>query len=279
MSQQHLVSREWLQSHLGDANLVLVDCRFTLGKPGVGLNEYVEAHIPGALYFDLEHDLSGPKAAHGGRHPLPSVGQLQTLFSNAGIDQDTFVVAYDEQDLAHASRLWWLLRYLGHEKVAVLNGGFAGWRQAGLPTTAEVKPAPDAKTFIPNVQLHMLVGMEDVKQRDEKAALLDSRAPERYRGEVEPLDPKAGHIPGAANYFYKHNFAPDGELLPNDALQERFRAVSGKDEIIAYCGSGVTGCVNVLALYQAGRTDAKLYAGSWSDWTSYADNPVATGEE
>lgn len=279
MTQQHLVSRDWLQAHLQDDNLVLVDCRFTLGKPGAGLAEYVEAHIPGALYFDLEHDLSGPKAEHGGRHPLPDVEQLQALFSNAGIDQDTVVVAYDGQDLAHASRLWWLLRYLGHEKVAVLNGGFDGWRQAGLPTTADVTLAPQAKTFVPNVQPHMLVGMEAVKERDTDAALLDSRAPERYRGEVEPLDPKAGHIPGAANYFYKQNFAPDGDLLSTEALQERFRPISENREIIAYCGSGVTGCVNVLALYQAGRTDAKLYAGSWSDWTSYAENPVATGEE
>lgn len=278
MTQQHLISRDWLQSHLNDSNLVLVDCRYTLGKPGAGLDEYVESHIPGALYFDLEHDLSGPKAAHGGRHPLPDVKQLTTLFSNAGINQDTFVVAYDEQDLAYASRLWWLLRYLGHERVAVLNGGFAAWRQAGFPTTAEVAATPAAKTFTAHIQPHMLVGMEGVKT-DVQTALLDSRAPERYRGEVEPLDPKAGHIPGAANYFYKQNFAPDGALLPAEALKERFHAINEKEEVIAYCGSGVTGCVNVLALYQAGRTDAKLYAGSWSDWISYDENPIATGEE
>lgn len=278
MKQQHLVSREWLQEHMQDSNLVIVDCRFTLGKPGQGLSEYVESHIEGALYFDLEHDLSGPKAQHGGRHPLPEVAQLEKLFSNAGIDHNTMVVAYDEQDLSNASRLWWLLRYLGHDQVAVLNGGFAGWKQAGLPVTKDI-PIPSAKTFRANVQPQMLVGVQHVKLRGEQTAVLDSRAPERYRGEIEPLDPKAGHIPGAANFFYKDNFTPDGIMMSTDKLQERFADVAKKDEIMVYCGSGVTGCVNVLALYQAGRTDAKLYAGSWSDWVSYADNPVATGEE
>ncbi len=279
MEQNHLVSIDWLHNHLKDPNLVIVDCRFALGKPGGnGLAEYMEGHIPGALYVDLEQDLSGAKSVHGGRHPLPETDTLAALFSTIGIDAETTVIAYDEQDLAMAGRLWWLLRYLGHEKVAVLNGGFSAWRKHGKPVSTEV-PTPTSKTFTPVIQHDMLVSAEQVKNRSADCALLDSRAGERYRGEVEPLDPKAGHIPGARNYFYKQNFSPEGDMLPAEKLQERFSGLSADQEIVVYCGSGVTGCVNVLALYQAGRTDAKLYAGSWSDWISYPENPVATGEE
>ncbi len=278
MSKQNLVSLAWLQEHLHDANLIIADCRFTLGKPGQGLSEYVDAHIPGAFYFDLEQDLSAAKEIHGGRHPLPSVETLEKLFSAAGIDETTTVIAYDAQDMAYAARLWWTLHYLGHQRVYVLDGGFAAWQAAGLPVTDEVPAQPTSRRFQANPQPQMLVNLEDVRASQETAALLDSRAGERYRGEMETIDPKAGRIPGAKHYFYKENIQANGTLRSAEELQQRFAPLAEKDEIIVYCGSGVTACVNILALYEAGRTDAKLYAGSWSDYCSY-DLPVATGEE
>ncbi|QQE72974.1 sulfurtransferase [Brevibacillus composti] len=274
---QALVSAQWLHEHLEDPQILVVDCRYNLSEPSLGEEQYGEEHIPGALYFHLGRDLSGTKGEHGGRHPVPDVEQLASLFSRAGIDQDVTVIAYDDQDMSYAGRLWWLLRYAGHEKVAVLDGGLSAWKRAGYAVTKEV-PVREPRTFVPQLQAHMLVDCQGVQTRDEQAALLDSRALERYRGEVEPLDPKAGHIPGALHYFYKENLTAEGCMRPSEELKRRFDDLEGK-EIIVYCGSGVTACTNLLALHAAGRTDAKLYAGSWSDWVSYADNPVATGDE
>jgi len=275
---KNLVSAQWLAQHLHDPNVVIVDCRFTLGKPGLGLSQYTESHIPNALYFDLEQDLSAPVGKHGGRHPLPDTDHLAALFSHAGIDRETTVVAYDDQDMAMAARLWWLLRYVGHEKVFVLDGGFAHWLAQGHPASSEIVARP-SRTFIPRVQKDMLIDAEQVENRKQDSVLIDSRARERYLGEVEPLDPKAGHIPGAVNYFFKENLTAEGLFRQQEEVKERFRTVTDKEEIIVYCGSGVTACVNVLALHEAGRPDVKLYAGSWSDWCSYDRLPVATGEK
>lgn len=271
---QALVTAPWLHDHLHDDQLVIVDCRFHLSTAEAGAEDYGQDHIPGALYFHLNRDLSGPKAEHGGRHPLPSVEALTSLFSQAGIDEHTTVIAYDDQEMAMAGRLWWLLRYLGHDRTAVLDGGYAAWKRAGYEVTADV-PTPKPRTFKPQVRPDMLVDIQGVQARGPKTALLDSRAGERYRGESEPLDPKAGHIPGAHHFFYKENLAPDQTMLPVDQLKSRLEPFSGQD-IIVYCGSGVTACSNLLALHAAGRTDAKLYPGSWSDWSSY-DLPVAVG--
>ncbi|MFS0917178.1 sulfurtransferase [Brevibacillus sp. 179-C 1.1 NHS] len=274
---QALVTPQWLKDHLNDENIVIVDCRFALSASEAGAEEYEKDHIPGALYFHLNRDLSGPKGEHGGRHPLPDTDVLAAHFSKAGIDASTTVIAYDDQEMAMAGRLWWLLRYLGHDQVAVLDGGYAAWKSAGYETTAEV-PAVQAREFIPHVRHDMLVDIEGVRNRAEQTVLLDSRAPERYRGENEPIDAKAGHIPGAHNFFYKENLASDQTMLPADELQKRLAPYADK-ELIVYCGSGVTACSNLLAFHAAGRTDVKLYLGSWSDWSSYQDNPVATGEE
>ncbi|MFS0554203.1 sulfurtransferase [Brevibacillus sp. 179-C9.3 HS] len=274
---QALVTPQWLKDHLNDENIVIVDCRFALSASEAGAEEYEKDHIPGALYFHLNRDLSGPKGEHGGRHPLPDTDVLAAHFSKAGIDASTTVIAYDDQEMAMAGRLWWLLRYLGHDQVAVLDGGYAAWKRAGYETTAEV-PAVQAREFIPHVRHDMLVDIEGVRNRAEQTILLDSRAPERYRGENEPIDAKAGHIPGAHNFFYKENLASDQTMLPADELQKRLAPYADK-ELIVYCGSGVTACSNLLAFHAAGRTDVKLYLGSWSDWSSYQDNPVATGEE
>ncbi len=274
----NLVTPGWLAERLHDPDVAVIDCRFTLGKPGQGLAEYRARHIPGALYFDLEQDLSGKKGAHGGRHPLPETDALVRLFSAAGIDHDVTVVAYDDQDMAMAGRLWWLLRYLGHDKVKVLDGGFAAWRREGLPLTDEIVTRK-ARTFEPNLRPGMLATVAHVQERAPHTPLLDSRAPERYRGDTEPLDPKAGHIPGARNYFFKENLTDNGTMRPADHLRERFAPVLDADQLIVYCGSGVTACVNLLALSEIGRSDAKLYLGSWSDWSSYDHLPVATGDE
>ncbi|ASJ53200.1 sulfurtransferase [Brevibacillus formosus] len=274
---QALVTSQWLKDHLNDENLVIVDCRFALSASEAGAEEYENDHIPGALYFHLNRDLSGSKSEHGGRHPLPDTDLLAAHFSNAGIDANTTVIAYDDQEMAMAGRLWWLLRYLGHDRVAVLDGGYAAWKKAGYEVTAEV-PTVQARQFVPHVRHDMLIDMEGVKKRSEHTVLLDSRAPERYRGENEPIDAKAGHIPGAHNFFYKNNLAADQTMLPADELQKRLSPYADK-ELIVYCGSGVTACSNLLAFHAAGRTDVKLYVGSWSDWSSYPDNPVATGEE
>ncbi|NGQ94800.1 sulfurtransferase [Brevibacillus sp. SYP-B805] len=275
MEKQNLVSVAWLAERLQEPDLVIADCRFTLGKPGQGLAAYTDAHIPGALYFDLEQDLSAPKSLHGGRHPLPDPEAMAALFSQAGIDASVTVVAYDDQDMAMAARLWWMLRYLGHDKVYVLDGGFPAWQKAGLPVTDEVT-APTARTFVAKPRPEMLADIDQVKERAPGTVLIDSRAGERYRGEMETIDPKAGHIPGAVNYFFKENLTAEGTMRPTGELKQRFSSLPAGEEIIVYCGSGVTACVNLLALHEIGRTDAKLYAGSWSDWCSY-DLPVATG--
>ncbi|TGV25964.1 sulfurtransferase [Mesorhizobium sp. M00.F.Ca.ET.186.01.1.1] len=274
---QALVTPQWLRDHMNDERIVIADCRFALSASEQGAEEYATDHIPGALYFHLNRDLSGPKQEHGGRHPLPDPAALAALFSRAGIDEHTTVIAYDDQEMAMAGRLWWLLRYLGHDRVAVLDGGYAAWKKAGYDVTAEV-PTPQARTFVPQLRPDMLVSVEGVKNRKPEAVLLDSRAGERYRGEQEPLDPKAGHIPGARHFFYKDNLQADMTMLPAEQLRNRIAGFA-EQEIIVYCGSGVTACSNLLALHQAGCTDAKLYAGSWSDWVSYSENPVATGEE
>jgi thiosulfate/3-mercaptopyruvate sulfurtransferase len=276
-TQFHLITCHALSQNLSDPNIAIVDCRFALGQPDYGLQEYRAGHIPNALFFDLEKDLSGPKQKHGGRHPLPSVDSLVYLLSNAGIDENVFVVAYDEQEMAGAARLWWLLRYLGHTKVAVLDGGLKAWKAAKLPLTQEIMHRP-SRRFIPQLRPQMLVEIEQVQQRSNASALVDSRAGERYRGERETLDPKAGHIPGALHYFYKDDLNADGTMKSPLELRKRFAALEASPEIVAYCGSGVTACLTILALYHAGRTDAKLYAGSWSDWCSY-DLPIAQGLE
>ncbi|QRG70549.1 sulfurtransferase [Brevibacillus choshinensis] len=271
---QALVTPQWLHDHLHDDNLVIVDCRFNLSIAEAGAEGYEQDHIPGALYFHLNRDLSGTKGEHGGRHPLPEPDAFAALLSQAGIDEHTTVIAYDDQEMSMAGRLWWLLRYFGHDKTAVLNGGYAAWKRAGYEVTAEVR-TPMPRTFTPRVRPEMLASNQAVQERSPETALLDSRAGERYRGEMEPLDPKAGHIPGARHFFYKDNLDADLTMLPVERLQERIAPFADQD-IIVYCGSGVTACTNLLALHAAGRTDAKLYAGSWSDWSSY-DLPVAVG--
>lgn len=276
---KHIVSPQWLVDRLYDDHVRIIDCRFYLGDPSRGINEYIHDHIPRALYFDLEKDLSGPVQTHGGRHPLPDFAELVAKLSAAGIDQYTTVVAYDDQDGAMAARFWWLLRYLGHSHVYVLDGGYTKWKEAGYPTTEEVVTVEEC-TFVPVYQPSLLATVEDVRQAVEQATavLIDSRERKRYLGIEEPIDRVAGHIPGAKNMFWKDSLTDAGYWKQPSEQEKRFASIPKQERIIVYCGSGVTACPNVLALSEAGYTNVQLYVGSWSDWISYLEHPIATGE-
>ncbi|MFX3633235.1 MAG: sulfurtransferase [Candidatus Pristimantibacillus sp.] len=264
-------------------NLVIADCRFLLNDPGAGEAAYLAGHVPGAVYLHLERDLSGPKqpGGAGGRHPLPDAQQLADKLGAVGIGNRTSVVAYDDQGGAMASRLLWLLQWLGHSgEKAIVAGGFDAWQSAGGAVTTKL-PEVIGQTFVPQEQADIVVDAAYVRERlgRDDVTLIDSREAPRYRGEVEPIDPVAGHIPGAVNRFWKDGYEADGMMKLVDAQLERFSGISPDDEIIVYCGSGVTATPNVIALEAAGYRNVKLYAGSWSDWSSDEGNPVETGDE
>lgn len=266
-----VVSPKWLFEHLNDSQVVIVDCRFSLADSQLGKKQYQESHIAGSYYLDLNQDLSSPVAEHGGRHPLPNINDLADKLAQIGVNyQKTLVVAYDDSRFAFASRLWWLLRYLGHEQVAVLDGGFAGWQKAGYPVS-EVIPESGMGTFVPQLQAQKVVDYTYVKNRKDRpdVVLVDSRESDRYRGEREPIDKIAGHIPGAVNYPWQEVTDADGCLLPQSEQRQRWEQLETAKEILVYCGSGVTACVNLLSLEIAGISTGKLYAGSWSDWISH----------
>ncbi|MCL6586488.1 MAG: sulfurtransferase [Anoxybacillus sp.] len=273
----YIVSFDWLAERLDAVRII--DCRFYLGNPTRGLEEYIREHIPNALYFDLEKDLSGNVQTHGGRHPLPDVSELVAKLSAAGIDQQTTVVAYDDQSGAMAARFWWLLRYLGHRHVYVLDGGYTKWKERGYPTTDAIAPVKE-RTFLPQYDPSLLATVDDVRKaiEDETVILVDSRERNRYLGIEEPIDRVAGHIPRAKHFFWKENFTADGFWKELNEQEKRFAALPKDARIIVYCGSGVTACPNVLALSEAGYSNVQLYVGSWSDWISYPENPIAKGE-
>lgn len=274
-----IVSKEWLLARLFDDRQVIIDCRFQLNDPEAGYKSYLQSHIPRAYYLDLEKDLSGEKAEYGGRHPLPQTHKLCETFGRLGIDDTVHVIAYDDQGGAMASRLWWLLQYVGHTRVSIMSESFTQWEAAGFPTTSEAPPISISKAFTPKLQEQMLADVDLVRQAidDLNVLLIDSREAARYSGEQEPIDPIAGHIPSAVNFVWKDNLDENGKWLNSENLQGRFQSIDKDKEIIVYCGSGVTACPNVLALKQAGFANVKLYAGSWSDWISYEGNPIATG--
>ncbi|MBW4559666.1 MAG: sulfurtransferase [Mojavia pulchra JT2-VF2] len=266
-----VVSPKWLLEHLKDPQVVIVDCRFSLADPQLGQQQYQISHIEGSYYLDLNRDLSSPVGEHGGRHPLPNPAELADKLSKMGVNyQKTLVVAYDDSRFAFASRCWWLLRYLGHERVAVLDGGFAGWQKAGYPIT-DIIPQPRIATFEPQLQTDRVVDITTVKARKDlpEVVLVDSRESDRYRGEREPIDKIAGHIPGAINYPWQEATDSSGCLLSLEEQRRRWEKLETAEEILVYCGSGVTACVNLLSLELAGIHTGKLYAGSWSDWISY----------
>lgn len=272
------ISKDEVLGKLSNDNIRIVDCRFQLGNPTFGVKAYEEGHIPGAVYFHLEKDLSGEVAEHGGRHPLPEMGDFQQVLEEAGISNDTEVIAYDGGEGAFAARLWWLLKYVGHEKVHILDGGFKEWATANYPTTVETHTYPRANFNI-HIQEEMLVSVEEVKQAtiDEKTILIDSRENRRYLGLEEPIDKKCGHIPTAINKVWMEAFE-NGRFKSPDGQAERFADLDKDQPMIVYCGSGVTATPNYIALKEAGFSDVKLYAGSFSDWISYTEHEVHTGK-
>lgn len=284
MNINPIVSPKWLLARMYEPDLVIVDCRFVLGNPESGKAAYAVSHIPGAVFLDIEEDLSAPVGTHGGRHPLPEPQELAARLGRAGISNASRVVAYDDQGGLYAARLWWLLRWLGHDDVYVMDEGFAAWQAGGFPVTDATRTVVPA-SFVPDVRGDMLADVGEVRRAlgDPGVLLVDSRDASRYAGEQEPIDAKAGHIPGAINRFWKGVLDDQGAWLAEPQLREQLapviRALDDGREAIVYCGSGVSACPNVLALHRLGYPQAKLYAGSWSDWISYEENPVATGEE
>lgn len=265
-----VVSPAWLEAHLQDPELLILDCRFALNDPAWGENQYRTAHIPGAYYLHLNRDLSGPVGRHGGRHPLPDPEKLAATLADLGLRPSRQVVAYDDSRLAFASRLWWLLRYLGHDRVGVLDQGFRAYQQAGYPVTTAI-PAPQPGEFLPHLRRDWVVDRARVQacQDQPGVVLVDAREGDRYRGEREPIDPIAGHIPGAVNYPWQAVTDEAGSLRSAAELRSHWSDLAQAEEIIVYCGSGVTACVNLLGLAAAGFSNTKLYPGSWSDWCSY----------
>lgn len=326
MTYSTIVSTDELASLLGGPTVLdrpavaVVDCRFTLDDPDWGTLEYEASHIPGAVYAHLDHDLSGTKTGRNGRHPLPDPTMLAQTLSRLGIGVHTQVVAYDQDAGAYASRLWWLLRWLGHDGVAVLDGGFSRWTREARPTRAGIESrTPTSFAGTPNRE-RIAVAAEIVRaagsgrsvphersgrsqpsepsgqaERSEPSgppatpatpattrlpALIDARAPERYRGEVEPIDRVGGHIPGASNYHYLWNVDAAGRFRPPEWIRARVERELGTidaNETVCYCGSGVTACHLVLALELAGFPGARLYAGSWSEWSNDPTRPVERG--
>ena len=278
----NMVNAKWLKENLNNDKLVIVDCRFSLMDKEYGKRTYEESHIQGAVRVDIETELSAPVKEHGGRHPLPSAEELKTTFENIGINNDSVVVAYDEGDLAGPARLWWILKYLGHNEVYVLNGGIKAFEEIGGKTTSESTSVKKGN-FELNVNENIRVDMEYVRERLHKdnVVIVDCRENGRYNGEFEPVDKKAGHIPSALNYFWMNILDKQDDRLTmkkEEDLKEYFNKLNNYDEVIIYCGSGITASPVSLALTEA-NIDHKLYAGSFSDWISYEENKVDTIED
>ena len=277
-----LVSVEWLAARLGDPAVQPVDVRWYLTEPHKGQVEYDQAHIPGAPFMDMESELAARRGQGPGRHPLPTPEAFAAAARRAGIGDETHVVAYDSSGGAAAVRLWWLLRYFGHPRVSLLDGGWPAWQSAGHPIeTSAPSITPASFTAAPHPE--MVVDAEAVERlrRDPRTLLLDARANERYEGRVEPIDSQAGHIPGARSAPYAGNLRDDGHMKSADELRDRYLALGADaaERIVCYCGSGITAAHDVFALHLVGRTDALIYEGSWSDWSSDPARPVATGPE
>jgi thiosulfate/3-mercaptopyruvate sulfurtransferase len=277
MKYTTLVDTATLAGLLGSDAVAVVDCRFELANPDAGEAAYQGAHIPGAVFAHLDRDLSGPKTGRNGRHPLPSPEALTATLGRLGIDNEMQVIAYDQDTGMFASRLWWMLRWLGHSQVAVLDGGFARWTNEGRPTVTGVETRKP-RTFTGVARPEMTVSAREVGP-DGGLRVVDARAPERYRGDIEPIDPVAGHIPGAVNYFYMQNLV-DGRFRSPWEIQEAWKETVGSarpEDVVSYCGSGVTACHNLLALEHAGLRGARLYPGSWSEWVADPSRPVERG--
>lgn len=283
---REIVTPAVVAAHSDDPSWVILDCRFTLSAPEEGAKAYAKAHVPGARYADLERDLSAPRDGRAGRHPLPEPAAFAESLRSWGVGPTTQVVAYDEGNSVYASRLWWLMRgWWGHEAVAVLDGGLSAWRAEGRPLTPEVpkvsvggaypRPSRAEGVWLDSGAIETIVAGRDAR------LLVDARGAPRFRGTTEPLDPVAGHIPGARNRPFEGNLRPDHTFRPPTELRAEFLALlEGRPtgDIVHYCGSGVSACHNILAMAVAGFGVTPLYPGSWSAWVSDARHAVATGD-
>lgn len=276
-----IIDSETLAVHVQNPGWVVCDCRFDLGDPPAGERAYAEAHIPGAYYMHLDRDLSGPREANSGRHPLPDPARLAQRLGDLGIDDQTQVVAYDQAGGMIAARLWWLLRWLGHEAVAVLDGGWQGWCSAQHPVSTLAAERPPRR-FVPRADAHAWLSSADLQRHlaAQSVTLVDARNAARFRGEQEPIDPVAGHVPGALNRPCQDNLDAAGYMRAPEALRRDFQAVLGgaATDVVHMCGSGVTACHNLLAMEMAGLPGSRLYVGSWSEWIRDPARPIATGE-
>lgn len=273
-----LVDVETLAQHLDDPNWVVVDCRHALNDFALGRRLYDDAHIPGAFFSDVEHDLAGPHTGSNGRHPLPDPNVFAAYLRGIGVNDGTQVVAYDAGGDIFAARLWFLCRWIGHDACAALNGGYAVWVAGGHPVTAQPPPVRIGSIVArPRPQLVVDAAYVHAHLEDEHMQLVDARAADRFAGQNETIDPVAGHIPGARNRFFKENFSADGRFKSPRELAEGFRTLGKVESIVHQCGSGVSGAVNMLATEVAGLHGTRLYAGSWSEWIADPSRPFATG--
>jgi len=270
-----IVSVDTLNQNLDDPAWVIIDCRYDLADSNAGYRSYLDEHISRAMYANLKHDLSGPPVTDHGRHPMPTPERLNNLFSTLGISHDCQVVAYDGSFGSVAARLWWLLRYMGHMHVCVLDGGWQAWSRSGY-TTEQLERSNPKTRFRGEPRQDWLVNIDEVIS---SPRLVDAREPTRFHGEQEPIDPIAGHIPGAVNHYWRNNLDAEGMFLPPQRLKHLFHdlyAGIAPEQVVFYCGSGVTACHDILAAVHAGLVCPRLYAGSWSEWCSDGGRPIAT---
>ena len=276
-----LVSTQQLSEHLDDPTWVIFDCRHDLADFGKGERLYRESHVPGAHFAPVESALSGPKTGANGRHPLPDPNALAEFLSHHGVSESSTIIAYDDVGGQYAARLWWMTRWIGLSRAMLLDGGFPKWVAEKRPVTSAI-PQPKPATLRARPSPAMVWNADEVQRRvrDSASALIDARTAERYRGEVEPIDRVAGHIPGAVNRFFKSNLAADLTFRPREELKREFESLLGSkrpENVGHQCGSGVTACVNLFAMEYAGLPGSKLYAGSWSEWIADSSRPIAKG--
>lgn len=276
---KNFVKASWLKEHLDTPDVVILDVRFSLFDREYGNAAYEKDHIQGAFFMDIDEDFSGGRKDHGGWRPLPEMEAFKSKTESLGIGEDTTVVIYDDNFEA-AARAWFVFKYFGKDQVYILDGGYQKWQAKGYPVEDRIPSAQKGKKWMLKPRYEMVVGIERVKQaiQQEDAALIDSRAYERYSGENEPLYAKAGHIPKARNHDWNKNIEADNKIKSHLTLEEQFRYLEEAENVIFYCGSGISACVNYLAFDEVGKK-SKVYIGSFSDWISYSENPVHTEEE
>jgi thiosulfate/3-mercaptopyruvate sulfurtransferase len=281
MKYEVLITTEHLAANLHNPEWTIVDCRFDLMKPDWGYDDYQQGHILGAVYAHLDNDLADRITPHSGRHPLPSPEKFCTTLENLGISNSTQVVVYDTSGGGYAARLWWMLKYFGHDAVALLDGGYAKWAEENRPISKGIDSKPHGIISL-SLRPEMVLSTEQIVRLvgDPSICMIDARAAVRYRGEQEPIDPVAGHIPGALNRFHVTNLSPKGVFLPPSELKSQFAALlkgASAAQAVVYCGSGVTSCHHIIAMALAGLELPRLYAGSWSEWIRDPSRPIAKG--